>query len=95
MEGGGGCLPDARPARYFCTNYPNFNPGFSPPLEEPPKATRVDCKPSLQCMPHNTTWRISTSMCITHALANRQLVPHKCGHQYIRRDNAPETHHNL
>ena len=26
---GGGCLPRAHLARYFCVNYPDFNPGFT------------------------------------------------------------------
>ena len=27
----GGCLPSARRARYFCINYPEFNPRFTLP----------------------------------------------------------------
>ena len=32
----GGCLPGTRPARYFCINYPSFNPGFTLPQRSPP-----------------------------------------------------------
>ena len=52
--------------------------------------TRVDRKPSLQSTLHKAKCRIS-SMCITHVLANKQFVPHKCGHQSIHHNNAPGT----
>ena len=32
----GGCLPGARPARYFCFKYPGFNPRFTLPHRSPP-----------------------------------------------------------
>ena len=31
-----GCLPGARPARYFCINYPDLNPGVILPSRSPP-----------------------------------------------------------
>ena len=33
----GECLPGARPARYFCINYPDFSPRFTLPWRSPPK----------------------------------------------------------
>ena len=32
----GECLPGARPARYFCINYPDFSPRFTLPWRSPP-----------------------------------------------------------
>ena len=68
--------------RYFCINYPELNPGFTLPRGAP-KSAGVDRKPSL------------CNVCITHVLANKQFVPHKCGHQYIHHNYAPGTYHKL
>ena len=38
-------LPGACPAHDFCAKYPNFSPSFYPPLEKPPKQTRINPKP--------------------------------------------------
>ena len=44
------------------------------------KHSLVDGKPSVQSTLHRTQWRILHIMCITHVLANKQFIPHKCGH---------------
>ena len=36
----GECLPGARPARYFCINYPDFSPRFTLPWRSPPSRPR-------------------------------------------------------
>ena len=48
--GGGGMLPGAHPARYFCIYYPGFNPRSTLPQRSPPKSTTEDRKPSLQSL---------------------------------------------
>ena len=77
-----------------CTTSGLTVPTLTPDLRSPEEPPQVDRKPSLQSTLHKTKWRISTSMCIAHVVADKQFVPNKCGHQYIHHNNAPGTHRN-
>ena len=87
---GGVCAPRTT----VVLTIPTVTPDIPSPRGAPPSRPE-DRKPSLQSMLHKAKWRISTLMCITHVLANKQCVPHKCGHQYIHHNNAPGTHHKM
>ena len=77
MLGGGPCPASTQQATFVLT-IPTLTRIY-PPLEEPPNSTKVDRKPSLQSRLHRAKWRISTSMCFTHVLANKQFVPISVG----------------
>ena len=51
----------------------------------------MDRKPSLQSTLHKTKWGISTSMHITHVLANKQFVSHKHGLAQLIRATMPDV----
>ena len=71
-----------------------LQPQIYPPIEKPPKSTRLHCTPSLQSMLHTKAVVVnSTTVTIICIVLDKQHWTHKRRCQYIQYNSAVSTDH--